>query len=120
MIRLRFGLALGALLAAGSAHAQLPSTYTGAAVLPVNGHVFGAYVPITSNSIGAVAQLRLSFLSGVDFGFQGGLTRLDRSAGEKTLLRVGGDVKFLVSPATPERPLAMALGGALGISAGDE
>lgn len=121
MIRLRFALVFGALLlAAGAAEAQMPSPYTGAAILPVDSHVFGAYVPITSNSVGAIAQLRLSFLPGVDFGFQGGITRLDRSAGEKTLIRVGGDVKFLVAQPTTERPIALALGAGLGIFAGDD
>lgn len=121
MIRTRLTLAAGMLLvAATAAHAQLPSNYSGAAVIPVNGHVFGAYVPITSNSIGAIAQLRLSFLPGVDFGFQGGLSRLDRSAGSKTLIRVGADVKFLLSPASEGRPIDMALGGALGIFSGDD
>jgi hypothetical protein len=113
-------LAVGLLFAAAPARAQLPSTYSGAAVLPVNGHFFGAYVPISSNAVGALAQLRLSFLPSVDFGFQGGLSRLDRSAGSKTVLRLGTDVKFAVSTATPERPITVALGAALGVISGDD
>lgn len=120
MTRLHLAVAATLLLAAGPAHAQLPSTYTGATVIPVNQHVFGGYVPISSNAVGALAQLRLSFLPNVDFGFQGGISRLDRSAGEKTLLRLGTDVKFVISPASEAQPIAMALGGALGISAGDD
>lgn len=119
MIRLRFALATGLLVLAGNAHAQLPAPYTGAVVLPVDGHVFGAYVPLTSNSIGALAQLRLSFLPGVDFGFQGGLSRLDRSAGSKTLVRMGTDVKFEMVAPSETRPIAMALGAGIGVFAGD-
>lgn len=119
MFRTRLLLAAGLLLAATTAHAQLPSPYTGAKVLNVNEHVFGAYVPISSNAVGALSQLRLSFLPSVDFGFQGGLIRLDRSAGSKTLVRVGADVRFAVAQATGARPLDMALGAGLGITAGD-
>lgn len=120
MIRLRFAVLAGMLLAAAPAHAQFPSSYTGAAVLPVNGHFFGAYVPITSNSIGALGQLRLSFLPSVDFGFQGGLSRLDRSAGSKTLVRLGTDVKFQLVAPDESRPIAMSIGAGLGVFAGDD
>jgi hypothetical protein len=117
--RIRLAVLAALLFAAPAAQAQLPSTYSGAAVLPVNAHVFGAYVPLSSNAVGALAQLRLSFLPGVDFGFQGGLSRLDRSAGSKTLIRLGTDVKVLVAHASDARPIDMAIGGGLGIFAGD-
>lgn len=120
MTRLRLAALAVLMLAAGTAHAQLPSSYATATVLPVNAHVFGVYVPISSNAVGALAQLRLSFLPNVDFGFQGGISRLDRSAGERTLLRMGTDVRFVLSPATETQPYAMAVGGALGIFAGDD
>lgn len=119
MNRIRLAVIAALLFAASAAHAQLPSTYSGAAVLPVNTHVFGAYVPLSSNAVGALAQLRLSFLPGVDFGFQGGLSRLDRSAGSKTLIRLGTDVKVVLSHASDARPLDMAIGGGLGVFAGD-
>jgi len=120
VIRLRSVFVAGLLLMAGNAHAQFPAPYTGATVLPVDGHFFGAYVPVTSNSVGALAQLRLSFLPAVDFGFQGGLSRLDRSAGSKTLVRLGTDVKFQLVAADESRPTAMALGAGLGVFAGDD
>ena len=119
MNRIRIAVIAAVLFAAPAAHAQLPSTYSGANVLPVNTHVFGAYVPLSSNAVGALAQLRLSFLPGVDFGFQGGLSRLDRSAGSKTLIRLGTDVKIALAHASEARPLDMSIGGALGIFAGD-
>lgn len=120
MNRIRLAVIAAVLFAAPAAHAQLPSTYSGAAVLPVNTHVFGAYVPLSSNAVGALAQLRLSFLPGVDFGFQGGLSRLDRSAGSKTLIRLGTDLKVAIAHADAQRPLDMAVGGGLGIFAGDD
>lgn len=119
MIRFCLAVTAGLLLAAGSAQAQFPSNYSGAAVLAVDAHAFGAYVPITSNSIGAITQLRLSFLPGVDFGFQGGLSRLDRKSGSKTLLRLGTDVKFQLVHADESRPIDMSIGAGLGVFAGD-
>ncbi|MEO5619220.1 MAG: hypothetical protein ABIS67_15730 [Candidatus Eisenbacteria bacterium] len=120
MIRLSCALAAGLMVLAGNAYAQLPATYTGAVVLPVDGHVFGAYLPLSSNAIGAVAQLRLSFLPGVDFGFQGGLSKLDRSAGSRTLVRMGTDLKFQLVTPSETRPIAMALGGGIGVFSGDD
>lgn len=119
MNRIRLAVIAAVLFAAPAARAQLPSTYSGATVLPVNTHVFGAYVPLSSNAVGALAQLRLSFLPGVDFGFQGGLSRLDRSAGSKTLIRLGTDVKVMLTHAGDGRAVDMAIGGGLGIFAGD-
>ncbi len=115
-----FGAAvLGALALAAPARAQLPGTYTGAPTLAVNGHTFGAYVPLSSHSVGLLAQLRLCFFPGVDFGFQGGLDRLDRASGSRTLVRLGTDVKVVVSKARPEFPYDFSLGGALGVMNGD-
>lgn len=120
MKTIRFGAAvLGALLLAAPARAQLPGTYSGAPTLAVNGHTFGAYVPLSRHSVGLLAQLRLSFFPGVDFGFQGGLDRLDRSSGSRTLVRLGTDVKVLVSSARPDFPYDFSLGGALGVMNGD-
>jgi hypothetical protein len=118
--RLRFGLAAVLLLAAGTAHAQFPSPYAGASLLQPGGHVFGAYVPISENAVGALAQLRLSFLPGVDFGFQGGLSRLDRNSGSKTLVRMGTDVRFRVAAESEARPVSMAVGAGLGVFSGDD
>lgn len=121
MVRtIRFLVALaGGLLVGAPARAQLPGTYTGAATLPVNGHCFGAYVPMSSHQVGLLSQLRLSFFPGVDFGFQGGLERLDHTAGSRTLVRLGTDVKVLTSKARPDFPYDLALGGALGVLNGD-
>src|SRR5258705_6644118 len=57
----------------GAAFAQVPGQFTGAEILPVNAHMYGGYLVASNNVVGGLAQLRLSFYPGVDFGFQGGL-----------------------------------------------
>src|SRR5206468_1484595 len=64
-----------------------------------------------------LAQLRLSFYPGLDFGFQGGLARLDQGpyGATTTTLRVGGDLRWQVARNTEAAPADIAVGGALGI-----
>ena len=114
-------LALVLLLAAGAvlarpAGAQVYGQYTSAEVVTVNGHVFGGYVHASNNFLGLLAQLRLSFYPNVDFGFQGGLTRISLAGGDVTTLRIGGDLKALVAHSSSGD---IAVGGALGIDTGD-
>src|SRR4029077_6858714 len=52
------------------AAAQVWGQYTSAETVPVNGHMFGGYLHASSNFLGLLAQLRLSFYPNVDFGFQ--------------------------------------------------
>jgi hypothetical protein len=119
--RFRIGAWLvGAMMVAGTAEAQLPSNYSGAVPLAVNSRFLGVYVPLSSHTAGALAQLRLSFFPSVDFGFQGGLSRLDRNSGNRTLLRLGTDIKIAVAHATPGMPVDIALGGSLGVWNGDD
>lgn len=103
--------------AARPSMAQVFGQYTGAETVPVNGHMFGGYVHASSDFLGLLAQLRLSFYPNVDFGFQGGLTRITLPGGDVTTLRIGGDLKAQVAR-TPSGDLS--LGGALGIETGDE
>jgi hypothetical protein len=117
--RLSLAALLGGLLIATGARAQLPSPYAGATVLPVNGHVFGGYVPFSSNVVGLLGQLRLSFYPGVDFGFQGGLQRMDRDQGNRTLLQLGTDVKVALIHASDAQPFELSAGGGLGVRVGD-
>ncbi|HTO92694.1 MAG TPA: hypothetical protein VMJ70_16300 [Candidatus Sulfotelmatobacter sp.] len=119
MKNLRLAALAAGLLLATRAEAQLPSPYTGAAILPVDGHVFGGYVPISQNVVGLLGQLRLSFYPGVDFGFQGGLSRMDRDQGNRTLVQVGTDVKVALLRAGDQQPFDIAAGGGLGIHVGD-
>ena len=119
MRTLRYVVLAGGLLLATQAHAQLPSPYTGATVLPVNGHMVGGYLPLSQNLVGLLGQLRLSFYPGVDFGFQGGLARMDRDAGNRTLVHLGTDLKISLLKSTEQQPYDIAAGGGLGVRIGD-
>jgi hypothetical protein len=103
-----------------AAHAQVFGQYTSAEILPVNGRLGGAYVDFSDNVIGAVGQLRQSFYPNVEFGFQGGLARLDFGATNKTELRLGADARVSVLKAGAGRPVDVTVGGALGVEMGDQ
>ena len=101
------------------AGAQVFGQYTPADVLAVNARQFGAYVDFSENTTGLLAQLRLSFYPNVDFGFQGGLSRLDLGSSTKTSLRLGSDVRVGVMRAGERFPVDVAAGGALGVETTD-
>jgi len=111
---------LASLLATAPAHANVFGQYTSAETLPVNEHLFGAYLNTSSNVFGLLGQLRLSFFPGVDFGFQGGLNRIDTEPAKKTTVRLGGDLKFAVAHSSATSPVDIALGGSIGIETGDD
>ena len=101
------------------ARAQSLGQFTGAQTLALNGHAFGAYLHASSNVVGFVTQLRLSFYPGVDFGFQGGLDRLDFPGDNRTILRLGTDFKVAGMKAGSALPVDLAFGGGLGVDTGD-
>lgn len=108
---------LAAMLAfPATARAQIYGQFTGAETIPSGGHVFGAYVHASENLFGLISQLRLSFYPNVDFGFQGGLNRIDVGSDDQTTLRIGGDLKFLIAKGGV---LDLSAGGALGVETGD-
>src|SRR5206468_1647111 len=96
--------------------------YTGATVTPVNGHVFGAYVNASDHTLGALAQLRLSFYPRLDFGFHGGLSRLDPGGtfSSRTTLRVGTDLRYQLTSLSGAFPADLAIGASLGVEAADQ
>ena len=119
-------LALVLLLAGGAAFArpagaQVYGQYTSAEVVPVNGHMFGGYVHASNNFLGLLAQLRLSFYPNVDFGFQGGLTRLSPGGTSATLttLRLGGDLRWQVAHRAEGASMDVAVGAVLGVEVAD-
>lgn len=113
--------AFAALLALpGFAHAQGLGPWTGGEIMPSGGHAGGVYLDTSDEAIGALGQLRLSFYPNIDFGFQGGLSRLDQSIGDRTVVRVGGDLRMGLARVSNSAPLDIALGGALGMWAGDD
>jgi hypothetical protein len=115
-------LAIAAALAlpASAAEAQVWGQYAGAETVPMNGHVFGAYLNASENVVGLTAQLRLSFYPNVDFGFLGGLDRVSFGTEDRTLLRLGTDFKVLAARRDAGAPFDLGLGGALGVESGDD
>ena len=99
------------------ARAQVFGQFTDAVTVPMNGHVFGAYLNASENVTGGLAQLRLSFYPNIDFGFHGGLTRLDpgNAPDKLTTLRLGADVRWQVAQASQGSAMDVAVGGALGV-----
>ena len=114
-------LAIAALVNAGPARAQAFGQYTGAVVVPPNGHVFGAYLNISENVIGGLAQLRMSFYPNLDFGFHGGLSHLDPggTVSARTTLRLGGDLRWQLTGLSPTFPADLALGASLAVETAD-
>jgi len=112
-------LFVAGLAPAPAVHAQVFGQYAPAEVLPVNARLGGAYVNFSENVVGALGQLRLSFYPNVDFGFQGGLARLDWGTTTKTSLRLGADVRFGVAKASAGTPVDIAVGGGLGVETSD-
>lgn len=112
-------LLVAGLAGATAAGAQVFGQYTPADVLAVNARQFGAYVDFSENTAGLMAQLRLSFYPNVDFGFQGGLSRLDLGSSTKTTLRLGSDLRVGVGRAGQRFPVDVAAGGALGVETTD-
>lgn len=113
-------LVAATLAGAGTARAQVFGQFTGAEVLPVNGRMFGAYAHNSENVAGLLAQLRLSFYPGMDFGFQGGIARQDFVSGDRTTIRLSSDLKVAVRTPNEILPIAIAAGANLGVETGDD
>jgi len=119
MRRILIGVAVASFVACGIARAQSPGPFTTAQMLPVNGHFAGGYLQTSDSEIGLLSQLRLSFYPGVDFGFQGGLSRLDNGSSNMGVLRVGADVRFGIARTSQGAKVDFALGGGFGVDVGD-
>jgi hypothetical protein len=111
--------ALWPLLAAHPAAAQVFGQLTGAVPVGVNNRLFGAYLSATRDTREAFAQLRTSFYPGLDFGFHGGLARVDVGDGNRTAVELGGDLRTRVAARTERFPVDIALGGAIGLRSAD-
>src|SRR5262249_51405704 len=68
---------------------------------------------------GMLSQLRLSFYPDVDFGFQGGLTRIDFGRSDATALRLGADFRYWSLHASQGAPVDLSVGAGLGVDTGD-
>jgi opacity protein-like surface antigen len=108
-----------ALFAAIPATAQVFGQLTSAEILPLNGHQAGFYLSASDNTLGGLAQLRLSLYPGIDFGFQGGLQRVTWQGADRTTLRLGGDLRAAIAHSGEGFPFDIAAGGALGVETSD-
>jgi hypothetical protein len=111
--------ALCAFAAARPAEGQVTGQYTGARVLDPGAHLFGGYLDVSSNVVGLMAQLRLSFYPGIEFGFQGGPARNDDTGSSRGTVRLGTDVRFATMQVSKGAPFDLAVGGELGTENGD-
>jgi len=102
-----------------SARAQSFGQYTTAEILAVNTRLTGAYVDASEKVTGFIAQLRLSFYPNIDFGFQGGLGRVEDNDGDKTALRLGADVRYGIAKTSAQFPVDIAAGVCVGVETTD-
>lgn len=118
----RSTLLLAALLlaAAAPAHAQVQGALSPARVLQPNEHLGAAYLTFDKSSATLLGQLRMSFYPNFDFGFQGGLARIDVDNNTRTSVKLGGDFRAQVAFQSKGSPVDLALGGALGVESADE
>ena len=109
-----------ALLGATTAHAQVFGQFGGAEPLPLNGHLGGAYLRLSGSDLSLLGQLRLSLYPNVDFGFQGGFSRVDVGGVNRTSIKLGTDFKTQVAKHSESFPVDLSLGAALGIDTAED
>jgi len=102
------------------AAAQVFGQFTGAVPVGVNNRLFGGYALFARHESEGLAQLRLSFYPGLDFGFHGGLTHVTVSGHSRTAVDLGGDLKSQLARRSETFPVDLALGGAIGVSSAED
>jgi hypothetical protein len=107
------------LICAHPARSQSLGQFGGASPLPMNGHTLGTFVDASSHEVGFITQLRLSYYPDVDFGFQGGLKRLDYVDTDGNALRLGADFKVAARRVRSGFPVDLSFGAGLGVDTGD-
>ena len=119
----RSSAVLAALLLAAAcapASAQVFGALADARVLQPDQHMGGTYLTFDKSSATLLGQLRLSFYPNMDFGFQGGLARIDVENNTRTSVKLGGDFRALVAAQSAGAALDVALGAALGVETADD
>src|SRR5690348_3568675 len=101
------------------AHAQVFGQWTSASTLPVNAHTFGAQLELSRHDVGVLGDLRLSLYPDVDFGFQGGFTRVTIEGSDIGTARLGADFKVQAARASASAPFDLAFGAFIGLESGD-
>ena len=102
-----------------AAAAQVNGAFSEARVVPVDGHLGGVYLQFDQHSATLQGQLRMSFYDKLDFGFNGGLSRINVNHVSRTSLRIGGDFRGQVAVQGATSPLTVALGAAIGVETAD-
>jgi hypothetical protein len=118
----RYILAATLLLAAAArpAGAQVHGVLCDASVLPVNTRLGGTYLQLDQSSATLSGQLRMSFYPNFDFGFQGGLSRVELGSNpQQTSVRLGGDFRGQVAKQSSSFPLNISLGAGLDVESAD-
>ena len=102
------------------AGAQVHGALSDASVVPVNTRLGGAYLQLDQSSATLSGQLRMSFYPNFDFGFQGGLSRVETgSNANQTSVRLGGDFRGQVATQSSSFPLNVSLGAAIDVESAD-
>jgi opacity protein-like surface antigen len=117
--RLLAACSCAALLVASPALAQVYGIFNDAKVVPVNGHMGAGYLQFDKSSATLMGQLRLSFYPNMDFGFIGGLSRLDINDDTKSSVRLGTDFRGQIATQGASFPLNITLGAALAVESAD-
>jgi hypothetical protein len=112
-------LAVALACAATPALAQVYGVFNDAKVLPVNGHLGGGYLQFDKSSATLMGQLRLSLYPNFDFGFVGGLSRLDIENDTKSSVRLATDFRGQIATQSANFPMSITLGGALALESAD-
>ncbi len=107
-------------LAAQPACAQIFAQLTPAQPIPLDTRLGGGFLSFTKSESELLGQLRMSFHPGVDFGFQGGLSRVSVANVNRTSVQLGGDVKAQVARMGPSSPLDFSIGAAIGVNSADD
>ena len=112
-------LAVALVCGASPAFAQVYGVLNDAKVLPVNGHLGGGYLQFDKSSATLMGQLRLSLYPNFDFGFVGGLSRLDIENDTKSSVRLATDFRGQIANQSAEFPLSITLGAAIALESAD-
>lgn len=112
-------LAVALACVASPALAQVYGILSDAKVVPVNGHLGGGYLQFDKSSATLMGQLRLSLYPNLDFGFTGGLSRLDIDNDTKSSVRLATDFRGQITTQSANFPLSITLGAALGVESAD-
>ena len=112
-------LALALACAASPALAQVYGILNDAKVVPLNGHLGGGYLQFDKSSATLMGQLRLSLYPNMDFGFVGGLSRIDIENDNQTSVRLATDFRGQITNQSADFPVSITLGAAIALESAD-